>query len=108
MTVVNGGDRSQKVAGAKAYVYSKEMQLVEVGSTDEFGEVRLSKSRIAASPVPVLLVCKPPLSAFGCAAAPLEMTRLLEFDEYSITLPPVVVYWSAAARGPVVTKVEAS
>jgi hypothetical protein len=92
LTVVNGSDRSRTVAGAVVLVYSEEMKLQELGRTDDFGEVELSKARISQSPVPVLLVCKPPGNFFGCAGVSLEMTHLLEFEEYVITLPPVSLY----------------
>jgi hypothetical protein len=37
-----------------------------------------------------VIVCKPPW--FGCAAAGIGEIHLLDFDEFVITLPPMVVH----------------
>ena len=89
LTVVSGADVSQVVIDASIAVIGKGGAIENIGHTDQFGEGRVKKESIISSQSPVVLVCKPPY--FRCAALLVKEERLLEFDEFSLSLPPVYV-----------------
>ena len=90
LEIVDNVDTTQPVSGAIVYVMGRDLGYLEVGRSDEFGEIEIEKRRLGPSRRPVIVICKPP--AYGCAAEGVGPINLLEFDEFVIALPPRVVH----------------